>query len=279
MKRILTIQDISCVGKCSLTVALPIISAMGVEASVMPTAVLSTHTMFRGFTFRDLTEDMQPVADHWKQLGIGFDAVYTGYLGSFKQLDICEHIFRDFKTPGNIVFVDPVMGDNGRLYSGFTPEFAKAMGRLCGLADVIVPNMTEASYMLDIAYKEKYDRKYVEDVLKKLAELGAKKTVITGTELEEGKTGFVGYDSDRNEFFEYFHEKLPVSYHGTGDIYASCTVGALMRGRSLRDALALAADFTFDCIRETVNDKDSRDYGVNFETAIPALIGKLGGQS
>ena len=279
MKRILTIQDISCVGKCSLTVALPIISAMGVEASVMPTAVLSTHTMFRGFTFRDLTEDMQPVADHWKQLGIGFDAVYTGYLGSFEQLDICEHIFRDFKTPGNIVFVDPVMGDNGRLYSGFTPEFAKAMGRLCGLADVIVPNMTEASYMLDIAYKEKYDRKYVEDVLKKLAELGAKKTVVTGTELEEGKTGFVGYDSDRNEFFEYFHEKLPVSYHGTGDIYASCTVGALMRGRSLRDALALAADFTFDCIRETVNDKDSRDYGVNFETAIPALIGKLGGQS
>ena len=276
MKRILTIQDISCVGKCSLTVALPIISAMGVEAAVMPTAVLSTHTQFKGFTFRDLTEDMNPITDHWKEQKIGFDAIYTGYLGSFDQLNICEKIFTDFKTGENIIFVDPVMGDNGKLYTGFTPEFARAMGKLCGIADVIVPNMTEASYMLGIPYRETYDRAYVEDVLKKLAELGAKTTVITGTELEEGKTGFIGYDSKNGTFFDYFHEKLPVSFHGTGDIYASCAVGALMRGLSMRDSLALAADYTYDCIRETMNDKDARWYGVNFESAIPALLKKLG---
>ena len=275
MKRILTIQDISCVGKCSLTVALPIISAMGVEAAVLPTAVLSTHTQFKGFTFRDLTEDIQPIAAHWKQENIGFDAIYTGYLGSFEQLDICEGIFKDFKTSGNTIFIDPVMADNGRLYAGFTPEFALAMGKLCGKADVIVPNMTEASFMLDIPYREKYDKVYVQDVLKRLAELGAKKTVLTGTELEDGMTGFMGYDSEKNEFFEYFHKKLPVSFHGTGDIYASAAVGGLMRGLSLRDALALAADYTYDCIRITMDDTKANWYGVNFEEAIPGLVNRL----
>ncbi|MCR5768603.1 MAG: pyridoxamine kinase [Lachnospiraceae bacterium] len=276
MKRILTIQDISCLGKCSLTVALPIISAMGVEAAVMPTAVLSTHTQFKDFTFRDLTSDMQPIAEHWKHENIGFDAIYTGYLGSFDQLNICEGIFKDFKTPDNTIFIDPVMGDNGKLYTGFTPEFAKAMAGLCGIADVIVPNMTEAAYMLDIPYREKYDKAYVHEVLKKLAELGAKNTVVTGTELEEGMTGFIGYNSAGDEFFEYFHEKIPVSFHGTGDIYSSCTVGALMRGFGLLEALKIAADYTCDCIRLTMKDSKASWYGVNFEEAIPALIRRLG---
>ena len=275
MKKILTIQDISCLGKCSLTVALPIISAMGVETVVMPTAVLSTHTQFKGFTFRDLTEDMVPITEHWKKENVGFDAIYTGYLGSFEQLDICRSIFTDFKTKDNTIFIDPVMEDNGKLYTGFTPEFALAMGKLCELADVIVPNMTEASFMLGIPYQEKYDRAYVQDVLKKLAGLGAKKTVLTGTELEEGMTGFMGYDSETGEFFEYFHKKLPVSFHGTGDIYASSAVGALMRGHSLRDSLAIAADYTYDCIRLTMEDKDAAWYGVNFEQAIPGLVKRL----
>ncbi len=275
MKKILTIQDISCLGKCSLTVALPIISAMGVETVVMPTAVLSTHTQFKGFTFRDLTEDMVPITEHWKKENVGFDAIYTGYLGSFEQLDICRNIFTDFKTKDNTIFIDPVMADNGKLYTGFTPEFALAMGKLCELADVIVPNMTEASFMLGIPYREKYDKAYVQDVLKKLAGLGAKKTVLTGTELEDGMTGFMGYDSETGEFFEYFHKKLPVSFHGTGDIYASSAVGALMRGYSLRDALAIAADYTYDCIRLTMEDKDATWYGVNFEQAIPGLVKRL----
>lgn len=277
MKRILTIQDISCLGKCSLTVALPIISAMGIEAVVMPTAVLSTHTMFKDFTFRDLTDDMLPITAHWKKENIGFDAIYTGYLGSFEQLDICRSIFHDFRRPGNTIFIDPVMGDNGRLYTGFDHNFAEAMAGLCGIADVIVPNMTEASYMLDIPYREKYDRAYSETVLKKLAELGAKKAVITGIRLEEGKTGFIGYDREKDEFFDYFHELLPVSFHGTGDIYASCTVGALMRGLGLRDALKLAADYTCDCIRLTLNDQKAVKYGVNFEEAIPGLIDRIRG--
>lgn len=276
MKKILSIQDISCLGKCSLTVALPIISAMGVETVVLPTAVLSTHTQFKGFTFRDLTMDMRPIADHWKNEKVGFDAIYTGYLGSFEQLDIVTDIFKNFKSENTTIFIDPVMGDNGKLYSGFTKEFAASMAKLCGYADIIVPNMTEASYMLDIPYTDSYDKAYVQDVLKKLAELGAKKTVLTGTEIENGKTGFMGYDSQTGEFFEYFHDKLPVSYHGTGDVYASSAVGALMNGFSIKDSLSIAADYVVDCIKASMADKDVAWYGVNFEEAIPALIKRLG---
>lgn len=276
MKKLLSIQDISCVGKCSLTVALPIISAMGIETAVLPTAVLSTHTQFKGFTFRDLTEDMQPIADHWKQEKIAFDAIYTGYLGSFEQLEIVTGIFKDFKTENNVIFVDPVMGDNGKLYTGFTPEFAKSMAKMCAYADVIVPNMTEASYMLGIPYAEKYDKQYVYDVLKQLSGLGARYSVLTGTELEEGQTGFIGYDSKTDSFFEYFHDKIPVSYHGTGDIYASCAAGALVNGFDLKESLTIAADYTVDCIKATMADEHVAWYGVNFEEAIPALIRRLG---
>ena len=152
MKRILTIQDISCVGKCSLTVALPIISAFGIETSILPTAVLSTHTMFKGFTFRDLTCDMEPISEHWKKENITFDALYTGYLGSFDQLDICAKMFDDYKTDNNFILVDPVMADNGKLYPGFSQEFADSMAKLCGKADIIVPNLTEASFMLHQPY-------------------------------------------------------------------------------------------------------------------------------
>lgn len=276
MKRVLSIQDVSCVGKCSLTVALPIISAMGVETAILPTAVLSTHTQFKGFTFRDLTEDMLPIADHWKQEKLDFDMIYTGYLGSFEQIDIVSQMFRDFKTDDNIIFVDPAMGDNGKLYTGFTPEFAKTMGKLCGQADVIVPNMTEAAFMLGIPYEEKYDREYVKSVLKKLAELGAKKSVITGAETENGKTGFMGYDSENDTFFEYVHDLLPVSYHGTGDIYSSTAAGALMNGFDLKDSLTIAADYVVDCIKASMADKNVRWYGVNFEEAIPGLLRRIG---
>lgn len=276
MKKILSIQDISCLGKCSLTVALPIISAMGVETVVMPTAVLSTHTQFKGFTFRDLTMDMRGIADHWKKENIGFDAIYTGYLGSFEQLEIVTDIFRNFKSDKTTIFIDPVMGDNGHLYSGFTREFAAEMAKLCGYADIIVPNMTEAAYMLDIPYVEKYDKTYVQDVLKKLAKLGAKKTVLTGAEVENGKTGFMGYDSETDTFFEYFHDKLPVSYHGTGDVYASSAVGALMNGFSVKESLSIAADYVVDCIKASMADKDVAWYGVNFEEAIPSLVKRLG---
>ena len=165
MKRIITVQDISCVGKCSLTVALPVISAMGVEACVLPTAVLSTHTAFKGFTFRDLTSDISKITEHWKQEKIGFDAIYTGYLGSFEQIKLMQELIKDFGGGGTRVIVDPCMADNGALYSGFTQDFAFAMAGLCSKADVIVPNLTEASYMLGLPYVEAgYTKDYIEEL-------------------------------------------------------------------------------------------------------------------
>lgn len=276
MKRIVTIQDISCVGKCSLTVALPIISAMGVECAVLPTAVLSTHTMFPDFTFRDLTDDIRPIAAHWQAEKIGFDAIYTGYLGSFEQLKLISEFIDNFKTPGTLVFIDPVMADNGKLYAGFTPEFARAMAGLCGRADVIVPNLTEAAFLLDLPYQAGgYDENYIRERLKRLAGLGARSVVLTGVSFRPDELGVMGYHAEKDEFFSYFHRKIEVSFHGTGDIFSSTAVGALMRGFSLERALALAADYTVDCIEGTMNSPGHAWYGVEFEPAIPGLVARL----
>lgn len=285
MKRIITIQDISCVGKCSLTVALPIISAMGVEASVLPTAVLSTHTAFKGFTFRDLTSDIQPICDHWKQEKIHFDAIYTGYLGSFEQLDLMHKLIADFGAGDTLTIVDPCMADNGKLYTGFTQEFAFAMAKLCGKANVMVPNLTEASYLLGIPYKESgYDEDYIKDILKKLAALGAGKVVLKGVQFEQdqktmkdaaGKIGIVSYDAATDSYDWYFHKKMPQSFHGTGDIFASVLTGALMRGLDLKKSYTLAADFVVESIRQTLSHEDYNWYGVDFEAAFPYLLKRL----
>ena len=285
MKRIITIQDISCVGKCSLTVALPIISAMGVEASVLPTAVLSTHTAFKGFTFRDLTSDIQPICDHWKQEKIHFDAIYTGYLGSFEQLDLMHKLIADFGGGDTLAIVDPCMADNGKLYPGFTQEFAFAMAKLCAKANVVVPNLTEASFMLGIPYVEAgYDEDYIKDILKKIAALGAGKVVLKGVQFAQdqqdlkgvaGKIGIASYDAATDKFSWYFHEKMPESFHGTGDIFASVLTGALMRGLSLEKSYALAADFVVESIRQTLSHENYNWYGVDFEAAFPYLIKRL----
>ncbi len=270
MKRIVTVQDISCVGKCSLTVALPIISAMGVECAVIPTAVLSTHTMFSGFTFRDLTDDVTPITEHWKKENFGFDAIYTGYLGSFEQLRLVSKLIDDF--PATVV-IDPVMADNGKLYTGFTVEFAKEMARLCGKADVIVPNMTEASFMLGIDYVGSgYSEDYVKEVLKGLCGLGAKYAVLTGVDYGDGRLGVACMESATGKTFTYFRDRIDRSYHGTGDIYASSLVGALMNGMSLEDSLKVATDYTVACIARTAADPDSVNYGVEFEKEIPYLL-------
>lgn len=276
MKRVVTIQDISCFGKCSLTVALPIISAMGVEATILPTAVLSTHTGgFKNFTFRDLSEDIPKIFNHWEEENIEFDAIYTGYLGSFEQIDQMKE-FIDTKPEKTLAFVDPAMADNGKLYTGFTPEFARHMATLCAKADIIVPNLTEASFMLGIDYVERgYDKAYIEDVLKKLVALGAKKAVLTGVSFEEDKLGFAMYDSETDEFAYYFNEKIDAKFHGTGDIFASTCVGALMRGKSLYEALQIAADYTVECIKITMPDKEKHWYGVKFEEAVPYLVSRL----
>ena len=277
MKRILTIQDISCVGKCSLTVALPILSAMGLETAVLPTAVLSAHTVFPNFTFRDLTADIEPISRHWQAEGIGFDAIYTGYLGSLDQLRLIDGLFDRFRTEKTLIVVDPVMADNGKLYPGFTQEFAKKMAGLCAKADVILPNMTEASFLLGIPYiAEGYDANYVKGLLVNLTKLGVKKAVLTGVSFEPDKLGIMGYDALSCEFFQYFTRRIPASFHGTGDVFASTCVGGLMNSLPLHDALALAADYTVACIEDTVCDPNRRWYGVNFEPVLPMLMRRLG---
>ena len=275
MKRIVTIQDISCVGKCSLTVALPIISAMGVEAAILPTAVLSTHTMFSNFTFKDLADQIEPIAAHWKKEDIRFDAVYTGYLGSFEQIDLMKNFFDQFNTEDNLLFVDPAMADNGKLYPAFDEAFAKHMATLCAKADIIVPNITEACFMTGMEYKTEYDENYVKDLLVKLSDLGAKISILTGVSFAEGKTGVMGYDKATGEFSYYEHDKRPVSYHGTGDIFSSTCVGAMMNGMDWKEAVKVAADYTAECIRLTLEDPAKPWYGVNFEQAIPYLVERI----
>lgn len=284
MKRIITVQDISCVGKCSLTVALPIISAMGVETCVLPTAVLSTHTMFKGFTFRDLTADITPVCEHWKKENIRFDAVYTGYLGSFEQIDLMHTLFDEFGKEA-LKIVDPCMADNGKLYPGFTPEFALSMAKLCSKADVLVPNLTETAFMLGIPYPGRdYAKADIEDLLKQLAALGAKKIVLKGIEFDspqpglsgtEGKIGIASYDAATESVGWYFHKKMPVNFHGTGDIFASVLTGALMRGLPLEKAYALAGDFVAESIAETLKNENHNWYGVDFEAVFPYLLKRL----
>lgn len=269
MKRIVSIQDISCLGKCSLTVALPVISAMGIETSIIPTAVLSTHTVFQGFTFKDLTDQITPISNHWKKEGFEFDAIYTGYLGTKEQVELVCKFFDEFKTDSNFVFVDPAMADNGKLYSGFDDSFPKEMAKVCAKADIIVPNLTEACLMTGTQYKEEYDEGYIKAIMKALVANGASKVIITGVKLG-GKYGVMSYDS--KEFSYYTHERIDKNFHGTGDVFASTLVGALVKGKSLTEAVELASSFTLASIKATISDPEGHDYGVNFEAALSTLI-------
>ena len=273
MKRIMTIQDISCIGKCSLTAVLPIISAMGIETAIVPTAVLSTHTMFSGFTFRDLTDDMLPILEHWKKEGFQFEAIYTGYLGSERQIGIVSEYFDTFKGKNTRIIVDPAMADNGRLYSGFDDLFAARMSQLCAKADVILPNISEAALMTGSPYPgEDASEEEIEKLLQKLSDFGAGVNVITGTTFKDGTFGFTACDSGTGEIYRYGTPKIPHRSHGTGDIFAGTFTGALVRGFELRKALRIAADYTCACIRNTWNDPDRVNYAVNFEYEIPYLL-------
>ncbi len=272
-KKLLTIQDISCVGQCSLTVALPVISAMGIETAILPSAILSTHTGgFTGYTFHDLTEDIPAIKEHWKKENIRFDAFYTGYVGSVKQLEYISDIMDELRKPDSIIIVDPVMGDKGKLYPGFEPSFAKEMAKLCKKADVIVPNLTEAAFMLDEEYIESgHTKEYIERILKKLMDLGCKNALLTGVNLEPGKLGIAAYNGETNEITYYFRDLINGMFHGTGDVFASSFAGAMTLGKSVDEAGKIAVDFTVDAIAKTIDDK-SHWYGVKFELALPELI-------
>lgn len=277
LKRVAAIHDISGFGKCSLTVALPIISAAGIEVSVLPTAVLSTHTGgFTGFTYRDLTEDMQPITDHWKSLDIRFDAIYTGFLGSFEQLDLVTKFFETFKTADNLILVDPVMADNGELYKIFSPEFAVGMRKLCEKADIIVPNLTEAALLIGESYHPgPYSQSYIESIMKKLSALGPRKIVLTGVFFDNEELGAATYDAGSEEIAYCFEKRIQGYYHGTGDVFGSALLAAIENNFPLSEAAAIAVRFTASAIRKTAQAGTDIRFGVNFEQTIPELLKDL----
>ncbi len=272
-KRILTIQDISCVGQCSLTVALPILSACGLETAILPSAVLSTHTAgFTGYTFRDLTDDMPAIKDHWAKEGIKFEAIYTGYLGSTKQIEYVADIFEATGSENCVKIIDPAMADNGKLYPGFDAAFVEAMKGLCAKADYVVPNITEACFLTGMDFRTEYDREYIDTIIGKLTALGCGNIILTGVSYEKGKNGVVIFENGEYRYYE--HEMLPNSCHGTGDIYASAFTGALVRGKNAYEAAKIAADYTIECIRETAKE-ENHWYGAAFEPVLGKLIEAL----
>ncbi len=272
--RLLTIQDISCVGQCSLTVALPIVSACGIETAILPSSVLSNHTGkgFGAWTFRDLTDEMPKILDQWLKEKIDFDAFYTGYV-SKAQIPHILDIFQKAARPGAVKIVDPAMADNGKLYAGFDADFPKEMARLVAVADYALPNLTEASFLLGQEYIESgYDKVYIEKTIAGLHKLGAKNVILTGVSFEPSKLGVAVSDGSRIDY--YFNERLPAAMHGTGDVYASAFAGALLRGKPVLEAAAIAADFVVESMKKTLGD-DSHFYGVKFEKAIPFLVNRL----
>lgn len=274
MKRIVTVQDISCFGKCSITVALPVISAMGIECCIVPTSLLSTHTGgFSGYTFKDLSSEIMPIAEHWRSIDLHFDAIYTGYLGSREQVDLIKKFISLTKSEDTRIFVDPAMADNGRLYTGFEADFPKKMMELCLLADVIAPNVTEASMLLGVPYLSagEYDSDYIYSLIEGFVEKGIKTVIITGVKYADGRHGAVGYSADEKRFVSCFAEDIPCHFHGTGDTFSSVLFGAMTRGADTELAIRMAIDFTVDCIKSTLPELVSHSYGVRFESCLPRL--------
>lgn len=275
MKRLVSIQDISCFGKCSLTVALPIISAMGIETCVLPTAVLSTHTGcgFEGYTYHELTGDIPVIADHWKSLNVHLDAICTGYLGSFEQIKIISDFCDSFSTDRNMIIVDPVMGDGGKYYKGFDDKFAHEMRKLCKKADVILPNLTEAALLLKEDFiGDSYDEEYIRKLLVRLSSLGSKIVVLTGVTFDKNSQGVMSYNSETGEFSSYFSDNIPGYFHSTGDVFSATLSGALVKGFDMGKAIKIAVDYTVDCIKHTIGHEKEHWYGVMFEECIPHLI-------
>ena len=271
-RRILTVQDISCLGQCSITVALPILSACGHEACILPSAVLSTHTGGFGMPhIKDLTEDFSGILDHWQEQKFTFDAVYTGYLGNVAHMKYVKRIFDTMLAPGGMRIVDPAMGDHGKLYTGFDEKYALAMRDLCASADVILPNVTEACFMTGTPYRQELDEVYVSDLMDKLEKI-CPNVVMTGIGYKENETGVLV--SQGGKRWHYVHKKITKSFHGTGDVFASAFVGAWQQGKTMEEAVAIAADFTASCIEKTWKEP-AHWYGVKFEEALPELIKSL----
>lgn len=288
MKRVLTVQDISCVGKCSLTAAIPVISAMGIEVCPLPTAILSNHTAFSSFSFLDLTDKIPEILNEWKKQGFHFDAIYTGYLGSIKQIDLVHKILDEFAQNDTLVVIDPCMADNGKLYTGFSQDFVKQMAKLCGRANVILPNMTEACLLVNQNYDDfEHTKMNIQNLIAKLVSLGTKQAVLKGVEFSKEKIG-VAYCSQKlfdNNFSTnennmedmniYFHHRYDENFHGTGDVFASVVTGALVLKKELKEAVEIACDFIQESIECTLSNPNYNWYGVDFESALRNLPQKL----
>lgn len=274
MKRIATIQDISCFGKCSITVSLPVISAMGVECAIVPTTVLSTHTAgFTGYTVRDISDELLPIAKHWQKEGIALDTLYTGYLANNEQIDLTKKFIELTKSNDTLIFVDPAMADHGKLYPGFSADFPKKMLELVKCADVVCPNITEACLLLDKPFKNEgeYDESYIKDLVDGFLKLGIEKVVITGVKYGDGRHGALAYDKNIGEYLYLFGDNYNVAFHGTGDIFSSVLCGALTKGEDVYTATQKAVDFTIACIAQTLPDKENHPYGVKFEECLHLL--------
>ena len=288
MKRVLTVQDISCVGKCSLTAAIPVISAMGIEVCPLPTAILSNHTAFSSFSFLDLTDKIPEILNEWKKQGFHFDAIYTGYLGSIKQIDLVHKIFDEFAQNDTLVVIDPCMADNGKLYTGFSQDFVQQMAKLCGRANVILPNMTEACFLVNQDYDIfTHTNESITKLMAKLLSLGAQQVILKGVEFSKEKIG-VAYCSQKlfdNNFSTnennmedmniYFHHRYDENFHGTGDVFASAVTGALVLKKDIKDAVKIACDFVQESIECTLLNPNYNWYGVDFESALRNLPQKL----
>lgn len=263
-KRIVSIQDISCFGQCSLTVALPILSAYGIETAILPSSILSTHTGgFTGFTVHDLTEEMPKIVDHWHRENITFDAIYTGYIGDVRQFDTIKDT-KKLLNEGGMLLVDPAMADYGKLYSALDVSIVEGMRTIVKEADLILPNLTEAAFLLDVEYKEQYTREEVDKILKSLCEMGAKTAVLTGVSYESERLGVSAYNKETGEKQEYFAKRVPKSFHGTGDVFASVTIANILNGKDTYDSIKDACDFVVSCIKNTMKDP-GHTYGVKFE--------------
>ena len=269
-KKVLTMQDISCYGQCSITVALPIISAWGYETAILPSAILSTHTSgFKNFTVHDLSNEIPKIINHWKKEGIKYDAFYVGYLGEISHVDLVIQIKNELLNKDGFFVLDPVMGDNGKLYPAFNDDYVKAIRRLIKEADIILPNLTEACFLTGIEYKEEYDEPYIKNVINKLLELGAKKIALTGIAYEKEMTGVVIYDE--NGYQHFTHKRINKSYHGTGDVYASTFLGAYLSNNDLLKSTKIAAKFVVKAIENTLDDPN-HNYSVKFEPLLVDFI-------
>ena len=269
--RVLAINDVSCIGKCSLTSALPIISACGVECNVLPTAILSTHTGgFTGYTFRDLTEDIEGILQHWKSLGVKFDYILSGYLGSIEQIQLVSSIKKEFLAKHGKFIVDPVMGDSGKLYAGFTSEYVEKMRDLCREADYILPNVTEACLLTDTPYP--VTKENSQPVLDKLLEL-CPMPIVTG--ILDGTDVSVRFTNRKGVQYSFSHENVEGFFCGSGDVFAAAFVGCLARGKHVADSIFLASDFTVASIRRSAKEVPDKRFGLNFEMEIFPFLQKL----